>query len=156
MDDFIPQIRNSARALIRCNRHILLIRKEYDDGQVWYTFPGGDQESGETLEQTLNRECLGEIGTEVEVKKLLHVIDSLKPADTMLSATRHPAEFFFECCVPDSYTPRNGSRPDKHQVAVIWKDITHLVSTDYFPQAITSYLESSVKCTGTVYPGKIG
>jgi len=152
----LPQIRNATRAMILRNGHILLLRKEYDDGRIQYAFPGGGQEAGETLIQALNRECMEEIGTEVEVKNLLHVADYFKQANSVPTKSRHLVEFFFECTVPECYSPRNGHRPDKHQAAVVWKDITQLDQTDLFLQTLVSCLDKAKQSGEPVYLGKFG
>ncbi len=152
--NLILQIRNTTRALIIRNGHILLIRKEYDNGEIRLAFPGGGQETDETLAQALNRECVEEIGTEVKVGKLLHVADCFKPRDTVPLSTRHLVEFFFECTVSEDYMPCNGYHPDKHQVAVIWKDITELTQTDIFLPALSRYSNRDKIDNGSVYLGK--
>jgi len=154
MTEFIPSIRNAARALIIRNNHILLLRKEYEDGQSCFSFPGGGQETGETLIQTLNRECLEEIDTEVDDSNLLHVADYFKPRGIEPLTTRHLVEFLFECTVPDSYTPRNGHHPDKHQVAVVWKDILELTQLNLYPEILASRVNKTSKKKSHVYLGK--
>ena len=152
--EFIPSIRNAARALIVRNNHILLLRKEYEDGQACFAFPGGGQETGETLLQTLNRECLEEIDTEVDDCNLLHVADYFKPRRTEPLKTRHLVEFLFECTVPDSYTPRNGNHPDKHQVAVVWKDILEITQLGLYPEILTSRVDKKSNKKSHVYLGE--
>lgn len=150
----LPMIRNTTRAMIRRNGHVLLIKKEYEDGHVCYAFPGGGQEPGETLIEALNRECLEEIGTEVEVNKLLHVADYFKQSNSMQGKNKHLVEFFFDCAIPECYTPRNGQRPDKHQVAVVWKDIEQLEQAGFFMQTLVSCLDKAKQGTEPVYLGK--
>ena len=70
--------------------------------------------------------------------------------------TRHLVEFFFECTVPECYTPRNGHHPDKHQVAVVWKDITQLEQAGLFLQTLISCLDKSKQVDEPVYLGKFG
>lgn len=154
MTEILPLVRNTTRAMILRNGHILLIKKEYDDGQLCYAFPGGGQEPGETLIEALNRECLEEIGTEVEVKNLLHVADYFKQANSTRATNKHLVEFFFECVVPERYIPRNGQRPDKHQVAVVWKDIKQLDQAGFFMQTLVSCLEKKNQDDKPVYLGK--
>ena len=50
-----PLIRNAARALIRRNGSILLLRKHDEFRGERFAFPGGAQEPGETLQQALDR-----------------------------------------------------------------------------------------------------
>lgn len=152
--DFLPTIRNATRALIVRNNHILLLKKEYEDGQTRLAFPGGGQETGETLIQALNRECMEEIGTEVEVTKLLHVAEHFKPRSTEPLIMRHLVDFLFECTVPDSYTPQNGHHPDKHQVAVVWEDIMQVTQPDLFPEILARRVKKSTHNNAKVYLGK--
>jgi mutator protein MutT len=52
---------------------VLLHRAE---GEDFWTFPGGRAEFGETAEQTLRREMREEIGIEVEVVRLLWLVEN--------------------------------------------------------------------------------
>ncbi|VAX13665.1 hypothetical protein MNBD_GAMMA24-657 [hydrothermal vent metagenome] len=154
MDNLIPQIRNATRALIVRDGHILLLKKEYDDGKTCFAFPGGGQETDETLIQALNRECAEEIGVEVEIGRLIHVADCFKLRNTTPSTTRHLVEFFFECTISDSYIPRNGHHPDKHQVGVVWKDVTQVENMALFFPALIASLDRTAKTNDPVYLGK--
>ena len=58
MGNYNPVIRNTVRAVIVRDNRILLLRKEDELQGERYALPGGAQEAGETLEQTVNRECL--------------------------------------------------------------------------------------------------
>jgi 8-oxo-dGTP pyrophosphatase MutT (NUDIX family) len=46
------------------------------DGEDFWTFPGGRAEFGETAEQTLRREMKEELGIEVEVVRLLWLVEN--------------------------------------------------------------------------------
>jgi ADP-ribose pyrophosphatase YjhB (NUDIX family) len=71
MDSIVPPIRNTARALILQDNNILLLRKDgYEQGER-FALPGGGQDLGETLEQALHRECLEEIGSRIEIHRLV-------------------------------------------------------------------------------------
>lgn len=65
-------IRNSAKAVILKDSKVLLT-KNIDDEGFFYLFPGGGQDHIETLPETVKRECLEEIGQQVEVGELLHL-----------------------------------------------------------------------------------
>ena len=65
-------IRNSAKAIIMSDNKVLLTKNVDDDG-YFYLFPGGGQEHGETLHETVTRECMEEIGEQVDVGDLVHI-----------------------------------------------------------------------------------
>lgn len=50
-------IRNSAKAVILKDSKILLTRNIDNEG-VFYLFPGGGQDHGETLTEAVKRECM--------------------------------------------------------------------------------------------------
>ena len=113
------------------------------------------QDPGETLEQALQRECLEEIGTRVEIQDLLHVADYFRVRDTVPPSTKHLVEFLFLCTVPGSYVPVNGSHPDKHQVEVVWTSLTELDTLPIFPRSLAGYLQQSGQDDSPVYLGLI-
>lgn len=155
MDTLSAPIRNAARALIVRHNNILLLRKEgYEQGER-YALPGGGQDLGETLEQALNRECLEEIGTPVQIRDLVYVADYFKPRETQPPSTRHLVEFLFECSIPDSYTPRNGPHPDKHQVEVVWARLDELSGMPLYPRSLAAYLAGFQGGDSSVYLGTI-
>jgi ADP-ribose pyrophosphatase YjhB (NUDIX family) len=155
MESIISPIRNAARALIRQEDNILLLRKDGYEGGERFALPGGGQDLGETLEQALYRECMEEIGTRVEIRDLVYVADTFKPRDTSPGSTRHLVEFLFACTVPDDYAPVNGHHPDKHQVEVVWARLDALADMPLYPRSLAPYLTHSRESTGTVYLGTI-
>jgi ADP-ribose pyrophosphatase YjhB (NUDIX family) len=143
MMELIPGIRNAARALIIRQDQILLLRKEGGGRGERYALPGGAQDPGENLRVALNRECEEEIGTAVDIGELLHVAEFFKLRDTQPPTRRHLVEFLFRCAVPGDYTPRNGYRPDKHQVEVVWADMEALAGLPIFPRYLSTCIPNS-------------
>lgn len=70
----MPPIRVSVKALILEKNKILMTRNRDAIGD-WYLLPGGGQIHGETLLDALKRECIEEIGAEVEVGAIRLVRD---------------------------------------------------------------------------------
>ena len=148
-------IRNAVRALIRRDNNILLLRKDgYEQGER-FALPGGGQDSGESLEQALYRECMEEIGTRVKIHDLVYVADTFKPRDTCPQSTRHLVEFLFACTVPGDYVPGNGHHPDKHQVEVVWVELVELAGMPFNPRSLIPYLANTSASTGTAYLGVV-
>jgi len=139
-DNFIPGIRNAVRAVITRDDAVLLQRKIDDSGSERYALPGGAQEQGERLSDALQRECEEEIGTRVQVIELLYDGDYFKLRQTTPPTTRQLVEFLFACSVDNDYQPRNGPRPDKHQVDVLWVPLAKLAEINLVPAGYSDLL----------------
>lgn len=63
-------MKKKARALLVIKDSILLIRRTKNN-EVYYVFPGGSVEDGETFEQACIRELQEEIGITVRIKRLI-------------------------------------------------------------------------------------
>lgn len=155
MPDTASSIRNAVRALVIQDEKLLLLHKRGEDGRDRYALPGGAQEPGETLQQSLKRECLEEIGSEVIIRDLLHVADYFKPRSTQPPSTRQQVEFLFLCEVPVDYRPRNGHHPDKHQVSVEWAPLSRLRDLPLLPISLAELLGRVGKDARDTYQGTL-
>jgi ADP-ribose pyrophosphatase YjhB (NUDIX family) len=156
MENLEPRIRNAPRALIVQDGRILLLRKQGGERGERFALPGGAQDPGETLQDALNRECLEEIGTRVQIHDLVGVADYFKPRDTRPPGTRHVVEFLFECSLPAGYTPHNGHRPDKHQIEVIWAELAGIGAMTLQPGSLAGVIGGIQAGRHGVYLGPIG
>lgn len=141
------------RAVIVRDAQVLLLRKQGGGQGERFALPGGAQDLGETLAQALNRECQEEIGTAVEIVRLLHIADYFKHRDTVPPSRRQLLEMLFECTVPPDYRPENGYRPDKHQVEVVWMPLDDLPVITLLPRSLAAYLGGNGDAA--VYLGEI-
>ncbi len=155
METLDSQIRNTVRAVIIRNRQILLLLKEGGERGERYALPGGAQEVGETLEQTLIRECVEEINTEVEVGDMIHIADFFKHKTTPQPHVRHQLEILFLCKVPDGYQPQNGVHPDQHQVGVDWISLDELPGMTLSPLYFSEFLANIEQPASNVYLGTV-
>jgi ADP-ribose pyrophosphatase YjhB (NUDIX family) len=144
MVDLIPEIRIAVRALIVKNDQVLLQHKVYENGSERFTLPGGAPEPGEPLEQGLRRECQEEIGSSVNVLEMLCVADLFKRKKEMRDTIQQQIEIIFRCEVPLNYTPRNGNKPDKHQVDVLWQDV-NAIEESFFPKGLLKIVTEPYK-----------
>ena len=134
-------VRVAAKAVIVQDGRLLVTENVDDDG-LWYLLPGGGQEPGEALPQTLRRECLEEVGVDVEVGELLFVRDYIGRHHEYAATDGevHALELMFACTVRPGQTPRNGTRPDGHQVGVAWLPVAELDRCRLYPKVLRSLI----------------
>ena len=143
MENAIRNIRNSAKAVIVQNEHVLLTKNE-DERGVFYLFPGGGQEPGEELQDAVARECIEETGMPVKVGELLHIREYIgrnhEFADT--DSGVHQVEFYFACSAEtDGPEPvMNGDLPDSNQIGVEWVPLTALPELRVYPARLGAKL----------------
>lgn len=158
MIDKPKAIRTAAKAIIIQDNHLLVIAKR-DSLGLWYILPGGGQQHGETLEQALVRECLEEIGTKVEIGKLLFVrefignnhLDNCVPEDDWVK-NHHGLDLMFLCQIPPDYSIQNGTLPDEGQEGVEWLPLVNLDKYRLFPSILKSLLN---RPSNEVYLGDV-
>jgi len=133
-------IRNSAKAIIVKDEKLLAIKMQ-GEGAVFYILPGGGQEHGENLHQTLERECLEEIGTKVEIGELAFIREYIGKNHEFAVRHKgvHAIDFMFLCKV-DQETFDNGSNPDNEQIGVEWLPIKELLQYNLYPRALRTQL----------------
>lgn len=136
-------IRTAARALIIHQQKLLAIKMR-DRSGVFYILPGGGQNHGETLQEGLKRECLEEIGTEVEVGELLYVREYIGKNHEFRHAHRafHQVENVFRCVLPDPAGIGPGTELDKKQVGIEWLPLNELAKIRLLPEVIKPYFTS--------------
>ncbi len=143
MENAIRNIRNSAKAVIVQNEHVLLTKNE-DARGVYYLFPGGGQEPGEELQDAVARECIEETGMPVKVGELLHIREYIgrnhEFADT--DSDVHQVEFYFACSAEtDGPEPvMNGDLPDSNQIGVEWVPLKALPELRVYPARLGAKL----------------
>lgn len=133
-------LRYAAKALIIEDRRLLCVRKEGDIGN-YYVLPGGGQEPGELLPETLVRECLEELGARVEVGRMRFVQEYIGDNHLFkdVHGGRHFVNLYFECRLLEPALSRPLS-PDVGQVGLEWLDISRLGEAAFFPRVLAGRL----------------
>ncbi len=135
-------IRNSAKAIIIQGEKVLLTKNQDNDG-YFYLFPGGGQEHGETIQQALIRECMEEVGQQVELGELLHVREYIGKNHEYASADFdvHQVEYYFiSKIVNETKDHIEPSNPDSHQVGIEWIAINDLPEYRVYPKTLRKYI----------------
>lgn len=150
----IQQIRSAARAIV-ISDGCLLATKMRDKQGSYYILPGGGQLPGETLEETVRRECLEEVGIEVQVRRLLYVREYIGKNHTFSKrhVGFHQLEHVFLC---ETLTPHKacpGSETDNHQVGVSWLSLEAIDRIRFYPDSIKSFLKDGKLAFPSIYLG---
>ena len=149
-------IRTAARALIILDQKVLTIKMRDRTG-IFYILPGGGQKHGETLRQGLERECLEEIGTKVDIGELLYVREYIgKNHEFHKSHSAfHQVENVFRCSLTDPNGIGPGTEHDKKQVGVEWIPIEDLPVRRFLPEVIKPFFKDGNFDSGTNYLGDV-
>ncbi|MCR2821272.1 NUDIX domain-containing protein [Lederbergia panacisoli] len=136
------QIRNSIKAIIIKGENILLT-KNHDHEGIFYLCPGGGQEHGETFHETLERECLEEIGQKVSIGELLYIREYIgkNHEHSAFDFNVHQIEYYFECQLNKSEEMSfHPSNPDQHQIGIEWVPIHELLQYRMYPQQLRKHI----------------
>jgi 8-oxo-dGTP diphosphatase len=134
-------IRTCARAIIVRDGKMLAV-KYADPGGEYYALPGGRQRHGESLPETVVRECWEELNvnvTEFDLKFIQEYIGRLGDSSWRDSDV-HQIEFLYECKISDAEEPRPGNHRDKDQVDIAWLPIELLASYRFYPRKLLEYV----------------
>jgi ADP-ribose pyrophosphatase YjhB (NUDIX family) len=128
-----------------------------DKSGIFYILPGGGQRHGETLHEGLARECLEEIGTEVEVGELLYVREYIGKNHEFRKTHRafHQVENVFRCRLPHPESIGPGSEHDKKQIGVEWIPLETLPTTRFLPEVIKPFFSKNTFEPNTPYLGDV-
>ncbi|MCH4887858.1 NUDIX domain-containing protein [Acidaminobacter sp. JC074] len=130
------QIRNAVKAVIIEEDKVLLIKHQGN----YYTFPGGGQDHNESIHEALKRECLEEIGAQVEVNELIYITEYMadRHEGSIHQAGFHQVDLFFRCKRVSGFN--NPVEIDDTQVGFEWVDLDQLEAIALYPLAIRDRL----------------
>ncbi|AKU06644.1 NUDIX domain-containing protein [Haloferax gibbonsii] len=124
--------RSAARGLVVRDGELLTIRYR-TDGEDWYVAPGGGQQRGESLAETVRREVYEETGYEVAVGSLAFVRDFVPSTHyDDRGDDGHQVDHFF-WCERVSEDPDDPTERDSVQVGVRWLPLDELGEVRFFP-----------------------
>jgi 8-oxo-dGTP pyrophosphatase MutT (NUDIX family) len=135
-----PKLRYAAKAILIEDGRLLCLRKRGDIG-VYYVLPGGGQEPGELLTETLARECLEELGARVEPGRLRFVQEYVGRNHLFKDAHggMHFVNLYFEARLLERPLTRP-LVPDAGQEALEWLPLERLPEAAFFPRVLAGRL----------------
>ncbi len=152
------RLRPSAKAVVVRDGRVLLNRNRHPEtGLEWFGLPGGGQQPGETLPDTVRREVSEETGVLVEPIRLLWVSELIimEGNDLGFSPEDHAIEVHFECRVLGEAGA--AVAPDDYQLDHRWLSGSELSSVDFRPTALAGAVEAHLRGddSGPAYRGDI-
>jgi len=155
MFDNEGDIRNSIKAIIIKNNKILLTKNKYN-GEEFYLLPGGGQRKFETIEATLKRECLEEIGVEVELIKLLFIREYIGKNHQFSDEDKniHQVELMFECKLisEELFLTEN---KDDFQIGYEWIKLSNFKNILVYPDKLKEVIDENGDFLKKIYLGDI-
>ena len=136
-------VRNSAKAII-IRDGTLLCTKNHDLLGDFYLLPGGGQNHGETLVETVKRECLEETGARIEAGKLCFVREYISANHELAKYDDgiHQIEFMFLCQLLQEPDSSSANSADIMQTGVVWLPISKLADYRFYPAVLAKRLQN--------------
>lgn len=152
----MSRIRNSAKALIIQDGCILAILKTDPLGD-YYILPGGGQQYGEKLSETVIREVMEETALEITVGQLRYIRDYISRNHEFAETEKdcHQVEFMFACHIAGSGKAHLGASPDDNQIDVHWLPLDRLMEFRLYPLDLRPRLMASAESNLPIYLGDI-
>lgn len=126
------ETRTAAKALILKDGAVLLIKHKTD--QVYYTLAGGGQDHNEDLVSCLKRECIEEIGHEVQVNDLAFVYEYRGDFEDHPVKGYHQIDMIFSCDL-GPYIGKPEAMDDS-QIGHEWVALQDLMSLVVYPMSL--------------------
>ncbi len=135
------RLTTSAKAVVIEDGRLLTLRKRRGE-HTYHVLPGGTQEPGESLAETVVREVEEEVGARAEVLELLHVRDYVAAHHEFAAQQEglHEVELYFRCRLTEPVGARPQSHPDKRQIGIDWIELSRLDEADLYPRALVPIL----------------
>lgn len=152
------KLRNTAKAIIVQDNKILFVKYlSQRTGIIYYVLPGGGQEGGETLVDTLKRECSEELGAEIDVGEIALISEYIgknhKFAD--LHSELHRIECMFFCTIKSSVDLSKATNMDSDQIGVEWLGYEEIKEKTVYPDALKRVFDQQGNITSPLYLGDI-
>ncbi len=147
-------VRVSAKAVIVEDNRLLVLHMIDDEGD-WYLLPGGGHEPGETLEETLLRECQEEIGATVEPGAVLWLRDYQERNHEYRHHRPgfHQLEIMFQCKLLGR--PDLDVRGDEGQIGIVWIPLDEIERWRFYPKTLRPHLAAGLPDSGAIYLGDV-
>lgn len=135
---------------------LLVVRVRTDEGE-FLVLPGGGQEHGETLTDTVRREVFEELGLKVEPQGLVYLREYVGKNHGMhrIHGRFHQVEAVFRCACTDFSPIGAGQTQDRRQVGYEWIPLANLADYPLSPQGLGSIIAKFLSDGASSYLGDV-
>lgn len=146
-------IRNASKAIVLDNGKILLNVNEDDRVGRYYSFPGGGQETYETMEENVVREILEETGYTASVVRFAALHEEIWTSEERRRdhpGYSHIVTHFF-ICKTDGNPPVEPVEPDSSQLGLEWVELEKLSGLPLYPECMREGVQKIFSSGEIVY-----
>lgn len=145
------------RALIVESGHLLTVEMQRPGDVAFYILPGGGQHHGETLVESLRRECGEELGFAPIVHGIAFIREYIGRHHEFARYHRqfHQLEVVFHCEIPATVRVHEGWETDRHQIGFRWLPLDRLAEHNFYPRALASFWDGARFDFPKVYLGDV-
>lgn len=155
---FARAVRCASRAMIIRGGCLLAIEmRRPGEPELFYILPGGGQGHGETMVESLRRECREELGIEPIVGEVAYVREYIGRNHSFAHRHRnfHQVEVVFRCELPDGVEVDPAASGDRHQIGIRWIPLSELPQTNFYPRKLLDYVTDEGVEVDPLYLGDI-
>ena len=147
-------VRTQARALLIHEAQIALVQIRRRGRERW-VLPGGGQDRGEALPETVRRECREELGIDVNVGPLCIVREFVPDNHDMSAMPFHVQciDFIFRCTPAGATELHLGLNPDDEAIAAHWVPLAAALTLPLYPAALCVWVPQVLHGTSVHYIG---
>ena len=142
-------VRNSAKAIVLHDGKILVNRCMSKFGE-YYALPGGGQNTGEMLSETVRRELLEESGYSVVPLRLSGIYERI--SEGRRDGNSHKIYFIFLCRL-ESTERKAPTETDRFQIGFEWIPVREVHRANLFPRAIRDNISGLIGHGETIFIG---
>ncbi len=154
MNSDMRPVRVAPKAVIVVAGRLLTVHMRGSKGD-YHMFPGGGHQTGETLEETLRRECREEIGADVKPGRVLWIRDYQERNHEFADIRPgfHQLEIMFECDLLGE--PDMASTGDTRQLGLAWIPLSEIEQWPFWPKVLRSRLAAGLPANSGEYLGDV-
>lgn len=152
----VPYIRPAARAIIIYQGNLLVLKMRTPK-RVFYILPGGGQMPGETLEETVQRECLEEVSLRVKVGPVAYIREYIGRNHHFNPKHKgfHQLETVFFCTAETPESAHSGATMDNLQEGIEWIPLADILNYEFYPKSIRSWFTEDGFQAPRIYLGDV-